>query len=289
MDAAGRDFLPFLALDQSVRDNVETLCKSEFISEGSTISCATYDVKSGSSGSCLKLGFDKARTAGSDARFARPSFYARNRPDVACAVFRVTTSWSNLTGGGLVTTTTLVIIIIVAAVILLAPIAILLFSRRSRSRRREEQRERTAQERGSEEDAEKELRRRRGRVERQVVPLSSESRQRYEEHMREVEQVFVDNPDCAVEMADRTVSDLLVERNFVTDAARDDRETEQGLAVMYPEIAGGYREARRARADVVARSVRDSDSGEGPDEETTEDLRQVVHKYHSVYERLAQD
>lgn len=198
------------------------------------------------------------------------------------------------------TTTTLVIIIIVAAVILLALIAILLFSRRSRSRRREEQRERTraefgeeyertAQERGSEEEAEKELRRRRGRVERRVVPLSGESRQRYEERMREVEQVFVDNPDRAVEMADRTVSDLLVERNFVTDAAQDDRETEEGLAVMHPEIAGDYREARRARADVVARSARGLDSGEGPDEETTEDLRQVVRKYRSVYERLAQD
>ncbi|CAA9416134.1 MAG: hypothetical protein AVDCRST_MAG78-703 [uncultured Rubrobacteraceae bacterium] len=198
------------------------------------------------------------------------------------------------------TTTTLTIIIVVVAVILIALVAILLFSRRSRSRRREEQRERTraefgeeyertARERGSEEEAEKELRRRRGRVERQVVPLSGESRQQYEERMREVEQVFVDNPERAVEMADRTVSDLLVERNFVADAAQDDRETEEGLAAMYPEIAGDYREARRARADVVARSARDPDSGEGPDEETTEDLRQVVRKYRSVYERLAQD
>ena len=198
------------------------------------------------------------------------------------------------------TDTTLITIIVVVAVILLALLAILLFSRRSRTRRREEQRERTreefgeeyertARERGSEEEAEKELRRRRGRVERQVQPLSGESRERYEERMREVEQVFVDNPDRAVEMADRTVSDLLVERNFVTDAAQDDRETEEGLAVMYPEIAGDYREARRARADVVARSARGLDSGEGPDEETTEDLRQVVRKYRSVYERLAQD
>ncbi len=47
---------------------------------------------------------------------------------------------------------------------------------------------------------------------------------------------------------------------------------------MYPEIAGDYQEARRARADIVARSVRDPDSDEGPNEETTEDLRQVVRK-----------
>jgi uncharacterized membrane protein YqiK len=199
-----------------------------------------------------------------------------------------------------VTTTTLVIVIVVVAVILLALVAALLVSRRSRTRRREEHRERTreefgeeyertAQERGSEEEAEKELRRRRGRMERQVSPLSDESRQLYEERMREVEMVFVDNPERAVEMADRTVSDILVERNFVADSAQDDRETEEGLAAMYPEIAGDYREARRARADVVARSARGPEFDEGPDEETTEDLRQVVRKYRAVYERLARD
>ena len=198
------------------------------------------------------------------------------------------------------TSTTLLIIIIVVAVILLALVASLMYSRRSQTRRREEQRERTreefgeeyeraAQEHGSEEEAEKELRQRRGRVQRQVLPLSSESRHRYEEQWVEVERVFVDNPERSIEMADRTVSDLLEERNFVADAAQDDRETEEGLAAMYPEIAGDYREARRARADVVARSAQGSDSDEGLDEETTEDLRQVVRKYRLVYERLTQD
>ena len=198
------------------------------------------------------------------------------------------------------TGTTLLIIIIVVAVILLALVAIPLFSRRGQTRRREEQRERTreefgeeyertARERGSEEEAEKELRRRRGRVERQVAPLSDESRRRYEERWEEVERVFVDNPERSIEMADRTVSDLLEERNFVADTAQDDRETEEGLAAMYPDIADDYREARRARADIVARSVHDSDADEGPNEETTEDLRQVVRKYRLVYERIARD
>jgi hypothetical protein len=203
-------------------------------------------------------------------------------------------------GGGPVNGTTLLIIIIVVAVILIALVAILMFSRRSQTHRREAQRERTreefgeeyertARERGSEEEAEKELRRRRGRVERQVAPLSDESRRNYEERWEEVERVFVDNPERSIEMADRTVSDLLEERNFVADAAQDDRETEEGLAAMYPDIAGDYREARRARADIVARSVRDSDADEGPNEETTEELRQVVRKYRLVYERLARD
>jgi cell division protein FtsB len=172
------------------------------------------------------------------------------------------------------TDTTLLTIIIVAAVTLLVLLAIFLFSRRSRARRREEQRERTraefgeeyertARERGSEEAAEKELRQRRGRVERQIRPLSDESRRRYEEQWGEVERVFVDNPERSIEMADRTVSDLLEERNFVTNPAQDDRETEKGLAAMYPGVAADYREARRARANVVARSAGGSARGSG--------------------------
>ena len=195
---------------------------------------------------------------------------------------------------------TLLIIIVVVAVILLTLIAVPLFSRRNQRRRREEQRERTrtefgdefertARERGSEEEAEKELRQRRGRLERQIQPLSDESRRRYEERWGEVERLFVDNPERSIEMADRTVSDLLEERNFVTDAAQADQETEQGLASMYPEIAGDYREARRVRANVVARSHQSSDADQGSNEEkATEELRQVIRKYRSVYERLVQ-
>ena len=198
------------------------------------------------------------------------------------------------------TSTSLMIIVVVVVVLLLALGTIPLYMRRGRQRRREEQRqrtreefgeeyERTVEERGSEEEAEKELRQRRGRVERQIQPLSDEGRRRYEERMHEIERIFVDNPERSIELADRAVSDLLEERNLISDAAQDDRETERSLAVVYPEIAEDYREARRARADVVARSARGSESDEGPDEETTEDLRQVVRKYRAVYERLARD
>lgn len=197
--------------------------------------------------------------------------------------------------------TTLGIIIAVAVVVLIILLIVFFVSRRGRSRRREEQRERTreefgreyertAEERGSEEEAEKELRQRRGRVERQVQPLSDESRGRYEERWGEVERVFVENPERSIEMADRTVTDLLDERNFISDASQSDEETERGLAVMHPEVADDYREARRIRADVVVRATRGSrGSGggdEGSSEETTEELRQAIRKYRAVYERL---
>ena len=188
------------------------------------------------------------------------------------------------------------IAVILAAVVLIVLLIAFLVSRRSRARRQEERRERTreefgseyertAEKHGSEEDAERELRERRGRVERQVQPLPSESRGRYEEQWGEVERVFVENPERSIEMADRTVMDILNERNFIADSSQSDEETERGLAVMHPDVADDYREARRIRADVVARGAGRS-SDEGSNEETTEELRQAIRKYRAVYERL---
>src|SRR5215212_5076591 len=156
-------------------------------------------------------------------------------------------------GGGDVSTTTLIVIIVVVVVVVLL-LALFFASRRRTAQRSEEQRERsreefgseyerTAEERGSEEEAERELRERRGRVERHVESLSEESRGRYEEQWGEVERVFVDNPQRSIEMADRTVSDILNERNFVADAGQSDEETERSLAVMHPDVADDYREA----------------------------------------------
>jgi hypothetical protein len=122
-------------------------------------------------------------------------------------------------------------------------------------------------------------------VERRIEPLSEESSGRFEERWTEVERVFVDNPERSIEMADRTVSDLLSERRFVSDASQSDEETEQSLAVMHPEVADDYREARRIRAEVVGRSA---GSAEADSEESTEELRQAIRKYRAVYERLVQ-
>jgi type II secretory pathway pseudopilin PulG len=197
-------------------------------------------------------------------------------------------------GGGDVGTTSLIVIIVVVVVVVLL-LALFFASRRRAAQRSEEQRERsreefgseyerTAQERGSEEEAERELRERRGRVERRVEPLSDESRGRYEEQWGEVERIFVDNPERSVEMADRTVSDILNERNFVSDAGQSDEEIERSLAAMHPDVADDYREARRIRAEVVARSAGRAD--EWSNEESTEVLRQAIRKYRAVYQRL---
>jgi hypothetical protein len=194
-------------------------------------------------------------------------------------------------------TTTLIVVLVVVVVVVLL-LALYFASRRRAAQRSEEQRERSreefgseyermAQERGSEEAAERELRERRGRVERRVEPLSEESRGRYEEQWKEVEGVFVDNPERSIELADRAVSDILSERNFVSDAGQSDEETERGLAAMHPEVADDYREARRIRADVVARSA--GRAVDDSDEESTEELRQAIRKYRAVYEQLVRE
>src|SRR4028119_584143 len=161
--------------------------------------------------------------------------------------------------------TALIVTIIVVVVVVILVLAIFFAVRRSRARRQEQQRartreefgseyERTAQEKGSEEEAERELRRRRGSVERNIEPLPDERREHFEAQWGEVERVFVENPEKSIEMADRTVSDILHERRFVTDSSQSDEETEKNLAVLHPDVADDYREARRMRADVVARS-----------------------------------
>lgn len=191
--------------------------------------------------------------------------------------------------------TALLVTIIVVVVVVILLLAIFFAVRRSRARRQEQQRERsreefgseyerTAQEKGSEEEADKELRRRRGSVERNAEPLSDERREHFEGQWGEVERVFVDNPERSIEMADRTISDILHERRFVTDSSQSDEETERNLAAMHPDVADDYREARRIRADVVARSGRSSDGDS--EEQSTEDLRQAIRRYREVYGRL---
>lgn len=187
------------------------------------------------------------------------------------------------------------ILVILAVVVIIVLLIVFFVSRRSRSRRQEEQRERsreefgaeyerTARETGSEEEADKELRRRRGSVERRVEPLSDERKEHFEGQWGEVERVFVDNPERSIEMADRTVSDILQERRFIADSSQSDEETEKSLAAMHPDVADDYREARRMRAEVVARSGRSAD--EGSEEQSTEDLRQAIRRYRAVYGRL---
>lgn len=179
-----------------------------------------------------------------------------------------------------------IIVIVVVVIVVLAAIAA--FRRRQQQQSREQTREefgseyeRATEEHGSEREAERELRDRQERVESRVRPLSDGSRKRYGEQWDEVERTFVDNPVAALEMADRTVSDIMRERNFPTDGQDDSEGAAQGIGVVEPGVAEDYREAQGIR-----RGVGREDEGR---EDQTEEMRQAIRKYRSVYERLVRN
>jgi len=183
------------------------------------------------------------------------------------------------------TTITIIIIVVVVAVVALALVGIFV-SRRRTARQQERQEsarqeygseyERAAEELGSERKAEQELRERRERLEDEVQPLSEESRRRYEEQWRRVEQTFVDDPAASLDDADRVVGEILTERNFPTDSRQ---EASKGVGVMYPGVVEDFREAQRVHKEAVH-------SEEGT---SLEGMRQAIQKYRAVYERLTRE
>lgn len=174
------------------------------------------------------------------------------------------------------------IIVLVVAVIIIAALVIFSVSRQRRGRQeraREEygsEYERAVEEHGSEREAEKDLRERRERMEGEVQPLSEESRRRYDEQWRRVEQTFVDDPAASLDDADRVVAEILTERNFPVDSRQ---EASKGIGVMHPGVVEDFREAQRIRQDAV------SSRGEAD----LERMRQAIQKYRSVYERLTEE
>ncbi len=177
-------------------------------------------------------------------------------------------------------TTLLIIILVVVAIVAILLVAFFVYRRRRQQHRQERARqeygseyERAVEERGSEREAEQELRERRERVESEVQPLSEESRGRYDEWWRQVEQTFVDDPEASLDNADRVVTEILIERNFPMDSQE---EASKGVGVMYPGVVEDFREAQQTH--------RDATGSEG--EADLEKMRQAIQKYRSVYERL---
>lgn len=180
--------------------------------------------------------------------------------------------------------TTLVVTIVVIAVILIVGAAIFFTMRGRRHSRQEEARqeygseyERAAEELGSEREAERDLRKRRERVEGEVRPLSEDSRRRYDERWQRVERTFVDDPGTALEEADRVVAEVMGERNFPVDSRQ---EASKGVGVMHPGVVEDFREAQR---------IHQESGGSREEGASLEKMRQAIRKYRAVYERLKKE
>lgn len=167
---------------------------------------------------------------------------------------------------------TLVLIVIVVLVALAA----FLIYQRSQSKRLEQrfgpEYERAVDDADSRRQAEKELsHREERRKELDIRRLDPQARQRYQEQWADVQQRFVDEPQGAVMDADRLVIEVMRDRGYPIE---DFDQRAADISVDHPRVVDSYRSAHAIAVRV-----------EG-DRADTEDLRQAVVHYRSLFEDL---
>ncbi len=173
-------------------------------------------------------------------------------------------------------TAVIIIAIIVVAVIIIAAMAL---ARRNRSKSLQDrfgpEYERTVRESGgSREAAERELARRQERVKRMhIEELPAGAKARYTEEWRTVQTRFVDEPKTALVKADRLIANVMRDRGYQVD---NFDQTVADLSADHPNVLQNYRTAH----DITHRS----ETGEV----TTEDLRQAMVQYRSLFDDLVQ-
>jgi hypothetical protein len=170
------------------------------------------------------------------------------------------------------------LIAILVVLILLALLAIFA-GRQRRSRKLQDtfgpEYDRTVEEAGDRRAAETELQE---RTERRagfdIVPLEPEARARYIEAWRNTQAQFVDEPVEATREADRLITSVMRDRGYPVD---DFEQRAADISVDHPQVVDDYR-AAHAIAAANDRS-----------EASTEDLRQALVHYRSLFEELLED
>jgi hypothetical protein len=132
--------------------------------------------------------------------------------------------------------------------------------------------ERAVNEYGSRPKAERELMRRKERVEKlDIVPLTREDAQRFGEEWRALQARFVDNPKGSLADADALVRELMTRRGY---PMADFEHRAADISVHYPSVVDHYRSAH----DIAVR-----DRTDGVD---TEAMRQAVIHYRALFSEL---
>lgn len=178
------------------------------------------------------------------------------------------------------TTTIIIIIIIAVVVIAVAGIAVLSVLRKRRTEALrgkfgEEEYARAVKEDGNRRRAEAELKKRAERVERfHVRPLTPGDRARFEESWRKVQGQFVDGPAMAVAAADQLLGDVMSARGYPVS---DFEQRAADISVDHPLVIENYRKAH----DIALRQMKG--------EASTEELRQAMINYRTLYEELIRE
>lgn len=171
--------------------------------------------------------------------------------------------------------TKILVPIIVVVVGLIAIAAILIMRKRKSDQLKQRfgaEYDRTVQRLGDERRAEAILAEREKRVEKfSIRPLPVDDQERYAQQWAGVQRRFVDDPSFAVNEADKLVTTVMTARGYPMG---DFEQRAADVSVNYPGVVQNYRSAR----DIVL--------SYGNGQSTTEDLRQAMVYFRSLFEEL---
>ncbi|MEO3867654.1 hypothetical protein ABGB18_02365 [Nonomuraea sp. B12E4] len=175
-------------------------------------------------------------------------------------------------------TTYIWVAVVVVAVVALAAIGYIGLRQQRRNHLRERfgpEYERMVSERDTRREAEEELLSREQRhAELDIRPLTDESRDTYAHRWTEVQERFVDAPASAVTEADRLVTAVMEERGYPTEGFE---QRLSDLSVGHAQTLDHYRAAH----EISGRAARE--------ESSTEELRQAMVHYRTLFEDLLQE
>jgi hypothetical protein len=172
--------------------------------------------------------------------------------------------------------TWLIVVIVVVAVAVLG--AVIWLVTQEMQRKRLQQRfgpeyDRTVEESDNPRAAQRELaERERRHKELDIRPLSASARERYAREWAQVQEKFVDEPATAVAEADRLLVSLMGERGYPTEGYEQQLSD---LSVRHAKTLEHYRAAHTTR--------------QKSDGASTEDLRDAMVRYRTVFEDLLTD
>lgn len=174
------------------------------------------------------------------------------------------------------TNSNLMIVIVVVLVVIAIGVALYIQQRKKKTARLRSrfgpEYDRAVLEHGSESKAEARLVEREARVERlHLRELPAAERERFAADWEAVQSRFVDHPKGAVIEADELVSGLMQARGYPV-ADFDQRAAD--ISVHHPSVVEHYRTAH----DIALRL--------GSDEATTEDMRNAMIRYRSLFDEL---
>jgi hypothetical protein len=107
-----------------------------------------------------------------------------------------------------------------------------------------------------------------------IRPLGTTDRDRFIVAWRDVQAMFVDNPERAVNRADQLLGDIMEARGYPVG---DFDQQAADLSVDHPVVVDNYRTAH----EIVLR--------QGQGQATTEDLRQAMVRYRTLFDELTAD